>query len=273
MLISGSVVETKTGQVIGLTCVIHDITERKMMEERLLKAERLASIGQLAGQIGHDLRNPLAGIKNGVYLVKKKGNRINEQEREEILKVIEAAIEDSNRIVTTLIEYSSELTIEPHICTPKSLTSNALSKVRVPDYVHVQNNVLDDKELFLDAPKIEKVFASIIQNAIESIEESGTLKICGKLEEENLEVTFTDTGIGIPQEMLTLLFTPLVTNKAKGMGMSLAICKRVVEAHGGRIAVKSTLGKGTVLMVSLPVKSSKTEFAQAQLVTSTPSFV
>ena len=76
--------------------------------------------------------------------------------------------------------------------------------------------------------------------------------------------SFTDTGIGIPEEIQSRLFTPLVTTKAKGMGMSLAICKRVVEAHGGKIAIESKVGAGTTVKVSLPVVATRKEFADLQ---------
>lgn len=101
VLFSGSVVKSKTGRAIGLACIIHDITELKNIEERLVKAERLASIGELAGQIGHDLRNPLSGIKNSVYLLKKNSNRLTELDRNKILETMNIAVEDSDRIVTS----------------------------------------------------------------------------------------------------------------------------------------------------------------------------
>lgn len=81
VLFSGSVVKSKTGRDIGITCVIHDITGRKEIEQRLIKAERFASIGELAGQIGHDLRNPLAGIRSGAYFLRTKGTALEEIER------------------------------------------------------------------------------------------------------------------------------------------------------------------------------------------------
>ena len=87
-----------------------DISARKAMEETV-KAQRLASIGELAGQLGHDLRNPLAGLKNGVYLLKKKNSKLTDEQRQELLHAIEVAVEDSNRIVSSLIDYSTELSL------------------------------------------------------------------------------------------------------------------------------------------------------------------
>jgi PAS domain S-box-containing protein len=264
---SGSIVKSKLGHDIGIVCIIHDITDMKKMEEKLVKTEKLASIGELAGQIGHDLRNPLAGIKNGIYLLKKKDNQLAEAKKEEVFGWIEDAIEDSNRIITSLVDYSSELNLQPEQCTPKSLVLHALSKIQIPDRLNIINNATDEVKMFLDAQNMEKVFASIIKNAIDASPEKGSIKIQSMLKELNIEISFTDSGIGIPENILPKLFTPLVTTKAKGMGMSLAICKRIVEAHGGKIAVESAVGKGTTFTISLPIKLSKSEFTQIQMFT------
>ena len=264
ILFSGSVVQSKAGRPIGIVCVIRDISDRKKMEERLVKAERLASIGELSGQLAHDLRNPLAGIKNGVYLIRKKGNRITDEERNEILKILDVAIEDSDRIITSLVEYSSELHLQPEQCTPKSLIQKALQKIQVPQNITIKNNVNDDTKMFLDAQKIETVFANILENAIQATPEKGIIQIQNATNGSNIEIAVADTGAGIPDNVLPKLFSPLVTTKAKGMGMGLAICKRVVEAHGGKISVTSTVGQGSTFRVILPVKQSKTEFGHVQ---------
>jgi PAS domain S-box-containing protein len=263
VLFSGSVVKSKTGRAIGIACVIHDITEHKKMEERLVKTERLASIGELAGQIGHDLRNPLAGIKNGLYILKKKSDRLTESEKGKILEIMAVAVEDSNRIVTSLVDYSSELILQPEQCTPKSLVMHALSKVQVPDRINVINQINDDVTMFLDAPRIENVCVSLIKNAIEATPEKGSIQIQSAINNDYVELAFIDSGIGIPKDILPKLFSPLVTSKAKGMGMGLAICKRIVEAHRGKIAVESATEKGTTFTVTLPINLSKSDFSTA----------
>ena len=264
---SGSIVKSKLGHNIGLVCIIHDITDIKKIEEKLVKAEKLASIGELAGQIGHDLRNPLAAIKYGMYIIRKKGNQLEGAKREEIFGCIENSIEDSNRIITSLVDYSSELNLQPEQCTPKSLVLHALSNIQVPDRINIINNAMDEVKMFLDAQSMEKVFASIIKNAIEASPEKGSVTIQSTLQGMNMEISFTDFGIGIPESILPKLFAPLVTTKAKGMGMSLAICKRIVEAHGGKITVERAVGKGTTFIINLPIKLSKSDFTQVQMFT------
>jgi PAS domain S-box-containing protein len=261
ILFSGSVVKSKNRRNVGTVCIIHDITEHKNLEERLVKAERLASIGELARQVGHDLRNPLSGIKNSVYILKKKSERLTELERNKILQTMDLAIEDSDRIVTSLVDYSSELQLEPEQCTPKALVSQVLSRVQVPERITVTNNASDGSTVFLDVSKIENVCVSILKNAIEAMPEKGKIEIGSTITNGNLELSFIDSGSGIPEGILSKIFSPLVTTKAKGMGMSLAISKRIVEAHGGKISVESSAGKGTIFAVNLPIKS-RAEYIQ-----------
>jgi PAS domain S-box-containing protein len=254
VLFSGSVVRSKTRRDIGVTCVLHDITERKMMEEKLVKAERFASIGELAGQIGHDLRNPLTGIKSGVYFLKMKGDKLTEADSKKMLEIIDNAVEDSNRIISSLIDYASDLHLEVSMCTPKSLLSGALLKVQIPNRIEVLDHLLDEPEFFADAGKIKNVFARIIVNAVEAMPKKGILEIRSIPKGSNVEITFADSGVGISSDILAKIFSPLTTTKAKGMGLGLAICKRIVDAHGGKIAVESTVGKGTTFAITLPIK-------------------
>lgn len=255
VLFSGSTVRSKTRRYVGVVCVLNDITNRKMLEEKLVKAERFASIGELAGQIGHDLRNPLTGIKNSAYFLREKGDKLRETERKKILDIIDNAVEDSDRIITSLVDYASDLHLEFSVCTPKFLLSGALLKVQIPDRIEVLNRLLDEPEFFADVAKIEDAFAKIITNAVEAMPDKGFLEIRSIQWGSNVEITFADTGLGISKDLLPKIFSPLVTTKAKGMGLGLAICKRMVDAHGGKIAVRSTVGKGTMVTITLPIEA------------------
>jgi PAS domain S-box-containing protein len=254
VLFSGSIVRSKTGRDVGFACVFRDITERIEMETRLVKAERLASIGELAGQIGHDLRNPLTSIKSGIYYLQKKGDKLSEDEKKMTMETINNAIEDSNRIINSLVDYSSDLSLRPKMCRPKALLANVLTKVRVPERITIVDKTAEELELELAVPEMERVFACLLQNAVEAIPEKGIVEIYCSRKGEDVEVIFADSGMGIPVAAQAKIFSPLVTTKAKGMGMSLAICKRIIEAHGGKIAFRSEVGQGTTFTITLPVK-------------------
>ena len=108
--------------------------------------------------------------------------------------------------------------------------------------------------MMVDTEKMKRAFVNFIKNAIDAMPEGGTLEVRSRRKRGNVEFTFTDTGTGMSEEVKAKLFSPLFTTKAQGMGFGLAICKRVVEAHGGAITVKSALSKGTKFTVTLPIK-------------------
>lgn len=226
----------------------------KIAQAKLLKAERLAIIGELAGMIGHDLRNPLQGIAASTYYLKTKTNTATDDASRAILENIETCIERSNKIINDLIEYSQTMYLDLVETTPKSLIDNALAQIIVPDNITVVNQSNTYPALNVDSERIEKSFTSIIKNAVDAMPNGGVLTIRSRETKKQVAFHFEDTGTGISPESLSKLWTPLFTTKAKGMGFGLPVCKRIVEAHGGTIKAKSALGKGSVFTVTLPVK-------------------
>jgi len=129
-----------------------------------------------------------------------------------------------------------------------------LLKVSIPEGVTIKDYTLDEPELSVDALKMERIFANILRNSVEAIPKEGTIEIRSVQKGSNVEISFADSGVGIPAMVLAKIFSPLNTTKAKGMGLSLAIGKRIVEEHDGKIAVASTVGKGTVVTITLPLE-------------------
>jgi PAS domain S-box-containing protein len=226
----------------------------KDANERLVKAERLAAIGELAGMIGHDLRNPLAGIKNGIYFLKKKGTTISETQAKETLEIIDKAIDHSNKIINDLLDYAREMNLKLIKYAARPLVDEAVRMIQVPDRIQIENLVDEEACIWVDADKIIRVFVNLLQNAIDATPEKGRIEITSSQLSNFVEITFSDTGKGIPAEVLPKLFMPLFTTKAQGMGFGLAICKRIVEVHRGTIKVESVMDKGTKFIINLPVK-------------------
>ena len=238
-----------------LKCMVDLRTAQlKDANERLIKSERLAAIGELAGMIGHDLRNPLAGIKNGVYFLKKKGTAISETQAKETLEIIDKAIDHSNKIINDLLDYSREMNLKLIKYAARPLVDEAIRSIQVPDRIQIVNHVDEEAFIWVDADKIIRVFVNLLQNAIDATPENGKLEINSCQPSNFVEIAFSDTGKGIPAEVLPKLFTLLFTTKAQGMGFGLAICKRIVEVHGGTIKVESVKDKGTKFIINLPVK-------------------
>ena len=242
-----------------LKCMVDLRTAQlKDANERLMKSERLAAIGELSGMVGHDLRNPLAGIKNAVYYMKKKGTAISEAQFKEMLEIIDKAIDHSDKIINDLLEYSREMHLEVTESTLQTLLDGAMRMICVPDRIQIINHVHKETKINVDVNKIIRIFVNLIKNAIDAMPEKGTLEIRSCKTKDCVKIAFADTGTGISKETLSKIFMPLFTTKAQGMGFGLAICKRIIEAHGGTITVKTEVNKGTTFTVALPIKPKVT---------------
>ncbi len=250
--LSGSVVKSKSGQDIGIACIIHDLTVRKMMEEKLVKAERFAAIGELAGMIGHDLRNPLTSIQGAAYYLKRKHSGEMDASGKEMLDTIERSVRYSNKIINDLLDYSREVHLEISECTPKSLLHESLSLIEMPSHIQLFDFTQSEPALMVDVEKVKRVFVNLIKNGVDAMPKAGRLEVSSTQQEGYVDIAFIDNGVGIPEDVKTKLFSPLFTTKAQGMGFGLAICKRIVDSHGGKISLESGIGEGTKITVSLP---------------------
>jgi two-component system sensor histidine kinase AtoS len=245
------------GRILDVVGMCVDVTERKELEEKLAKAERLAAVGETAAMIGHDLRNPLQGITGALHLLKQEP--LTAEERNEMLQVIENSVNYSNTIVKELLDYSADIRLNLGEATPMSITRDALGSVKVPQNVKVQDLSKDQPRLRVDLDMMRRVLINLIENAIDAMTHGGTLTINSKQSNDGVEITLTDTGSGIPKKIMANLWKPFQTTKAKGMGLGLAVCKRIVDAHGGTISAKSKEGEGTTLTIRLPIKPERVE--------------
>jgi PAS domain S-box-containing protein len=278
-------VKDRNGTTVAVLELTVDITEKKLMQNqlfeysqkleklvdekteqlrqtqvKLVNSERLAAIGQLAGMVGHGIRNPLTGIKNAAYFLRKKQASFIGEGGDEMLTIIDKSVGRANKIVNDLLEYSRELHLDLDEYSPKSLIDYLLLAIKVPSNIKVSGFNQDVPSIWVDQDKIERVFINLVNNAFEAMPTGGTLEIKSCQMGEYVEFTFADTGDGMSEDVLSRIFTPLFTTKAQGMGFGLAICKRIVEAHGGKISVKSSPKKGTTFTVLLPIDQKQNVF-------------
>lgn len=274
----------KDGKVVGVQATARDISERKQMQQKLqeyseelealvekrtrqleeaqdqlVKSERLAAIGQVAAMVGHDLRNPLAGIKGAAYYLKTKPALRKDRKTMEMLELIEKDIEYSNKIITDLLEYSGDVHLELTETTPKLIIGETLSLLEVPNNIQVINLTESDPRIKADIEKLNRAFVNLIKNAIDAMPYGGKLAIKSTGTNDNVEFTFADTGMGMTKEQMGKIWAPFFTTKAKGMGLGLPICKRIIEAHKGYITVESMPGIGTTFTVTIPIEPKPTE--------------
>ena len=124
----------------------------------------------------------------------------------------------------------------------------------IPNEIKVLEGVEDSPMIWVDINKMQRVFTNLIKNSIDAMPNGGSLEISCKHNGQTIEFLIADTGIGMTENVVQKIFTPLFTTKAQGMGFGLSICKRIVEAHNGKIKVESALNKGTKFAIILPLK-------------------
>jgi len=257
---SSTLIEYK-GKSAILT-VARDITEKEQMQKQLENAQRLAVIGELAASVGHDLRNPLTGIKGAVYYLKMKLASKMDKKSKEMLDIIESDIRYSNKIINDLLDFSKDIRLVRAKTNIKSIVEENLAKMKIPKKVKIIDLTEKTPEIFVDVCQMNRVFENIIKNAVEAMPRGGKLEIKSEKVDHSLKITFRDTGQGISKENMGKLGSPLFTTKAKGVGMGLAICKRLAEAHGGSISVESKERVGTCVTVTVPINIEKKESEQ-----------
>jgi len=243
----------------NLEKTVDERTEQlKQTQAKLVKSERLAAIGELAGMVGHDLRNPLAGMRSALYYLNKHcGTKLTVTELK-MLQIIDDCVYHSDKIVNDLLDYSREIKLEAKKTTVRELVRSSLKSLDIPITVQVADTT-ESESLTVDVAKMNRVFINLFKNGFEAMPDGGRLQITSRTLADEIEIKVTDTGGGMSTETLDKIWTPLFTTKAKGMGFGLAVCKRLVEAHGGRINVKSEIGKGTTFTIIIPKQLVNTD--------------
>lgn len=235
----------------------HEINERKQMQERLLRQERLAVLGELAGGVGHELRNPMGVISNAVYYLKTILSEADETTRE-YLEIISSEIRRSEKIVSDLLNLSRTRPAEKEEIKLPRLVARVLEKQQPPPWVDVTVEMADDLPLVLaDPQQIGQVLTNLLSNAGAAMPKGGSLDIRAKSENDSVYLSVSDTGCGIADEVADKIFEPLFTTKARGIGLGLTVSKNLVEVNGGSIEVKSKEGRGSTFTITLPIREAQ----------------
>ena len=223
-------------------------------QEELVRQEKLAVLGQLAGGVGHELRNPLGAIKNAAYFLRIALEK-PEPEVKETMEILEKEVETSERIITSLLDFARPKPLTQRKVDVNDVVQETLSRAGVPGNVEVVGQLDEALPMILaDPDQLGLAVGNIIRNAIQAMPEGGRLVVKFEASSpEEVSVSFADTGAGIPKEDQGRLFEPLFTTKAKGIGLGLAITRTLVEKHAGTIEVRSEVGKGSTFTVRLPM--------------------
>ena len=269
------------GNIIGIQGIIRDITDRKkteaelaqhrhrleelveertselkMAQQKLLWQERLATLGQIAGSISHELRNPMASMNNATYLIRLILED-PDPDVEKSLAIIEKEIQDSTKIIEMLLDFSRPPQDIKGVADVNESLASTLLGLDIPEAVDVSSELDDDlPEIRGDSFHLKHAFHNIILNGIQAMSEGGILTIhTSTSEEDDVEVTITDTGVGMSEAVIRDLYEPLFSTKAKGIGLGLPLAKNLIELMKGTIAVESKEGEGSTFTITFPTSN------------------
>jgi PAS domain S-box-containing protein len=282
-----SVITDRDGEVNGLSCIFKDISRRKELEHDLARVDKLASLGELAAGMAHEIKNPLAGIASALQVLAR--NFKEESPHQFIFNEVQDQVRRLDSFITDLLQFArpgkthfSELDLSEIIDKALFLVSTQLDEKHIKVQCKLEKNHPVAQG---DQSQLQQVFLNIILNAIDALEDGGTLLISSRWEQtvgfssqpcvnpscqENrgrLLIAFKDSGVGIDPESLETIFNPFHTSKHNGTGLGLSISQRVMEQHGGKIVVESELGDGSTFTVLLPVciaSEAEQKIAQAR---------
>ena len=229
--------------------------ELEKAQKSLLKSQRLAAIGEATAIVGHDLRNPLQSIVNTLYLAQKKLELSSNKDLGELLETMGERVEYMSKVVYHLQEYARPVNPKLVETDLHQLLKETLSALRVSENVEVSIEIdgdMDSPRLMVDPRLMKRVFISLAMNALQAMPQGGQLRIKASTKPMTTLISFQDNGVGMSEENLEKIFRPLFTTKARRQGLGLDVCKRLVEAHQGKITVESELGRGSTFTVEIP---------------------
>ncbi|MBE7549530.1 MAG: PAS domain-containing protein [Anaerolineales bacterium] len=275
----GKVVRNEKGQPVRMVGTVQDITEQKQAEEalkeyserleemvaerttalrsaqeQLLRQEKLAVLGQLAGGVAHELRNPLGVIANAVYFL-----NIVLAEADpvviEYLDIIGSRVHEAETIVADLLNLSRVRPANREPVSLLELITEVLANHPPVEGIKVAVNLPPNlPPAFVDRQQIQQVLTNLVTNAYQAMPDGGELGFSAEVDQRQIRLLVSDTGCGMPPQVMTRIFEPLYTTKARGIGLGLPVSKNLVEINGGQIEVTSQENQGSTFTITLPIK-------------------
>jgi len=261
VMVSVSPLHGVDGEILGVLGIARDMTDTKKLEQQIRNSEKLASVGKLAAGVAHEINNPLAGILNCLYNLRK--GTLSPARQEEYWVSMEDGVRRVQKIVRQLLDFSQQhepefsptdinqvvdrvLVLTNHLFAPSLIRLERLLGHALPS-------------LMVDRHMMEQVLMNLILNAVQAMKNGGVLTIKTAVVEGVCRIEVSDTGSGIPPAVLPRIFDPFFTTKSEGegTGLGLSVSLGIVERHGGKILVESEVGKGTTFILCLPLSRER----------------
>ena len=216
------------------------------------RRERLAQLGEMGAMLAHEIRNPLAGIKGYAQVIEKKPQEARNAGFAQ--GIVRETLRLEN-LVSDLLAYAGSDTSSKTSINLQDLIAWAVALIRqeaAEQHVTVMHECREGVQVFGNRDKLGQVLLNLMKNALQSMPDGGSLGIIAAISGKNIKITVSDSGQGITSEDMNRIFEPFFTTKARGTGLGLALCKKIVEEHNGKIQVESTPEKGTTVSITLP---------------------
>jgi signal transduction histidine kinase len=246
--------------IVGMAAIFYT-QHRHLRETRLLQAEverreRLATLGEMAAAVAHEVRNPLNAVSMGLQRLRAEFHTGEDEEYRRLLDLIRGEVHRLNGIVEEFLSLARPLALNLGAVRVQDLFDEVIALVEAQAGaagIRIERRIPGDlATVRADRDRLKQVLLNLALNALQAMPGGGTLGLAASASRHALAITVSDTGGGIPPDLLPRIFEPYVTSKPRGLGLGLTIARRIVEAHGGRIAAESDPGQGSRFRIILP---------------------
>jgi signal transduction histidine kinase len=239
------------GKILDLELAIMLHTYREDLLAQQARVERLSTFGQLVGSIGHELRNPLGVIETSLFIL--RGRQGGDERSRKHLDRIGEQLQVANGIISNLLDLIRDRPLAREPVRVAGIVNAAAEAVRRPEEVLLGLEGLEAlPDLAGDPGQLRQVFVNLIENAVHAASPRGAVRVRGRSDGGQVEVSVEDTGPGVDPSVRPRLFEPLITTKEKGIGLGLTLVKRIVERHGGSVVYEPRAEGGARFTVRLP---------------------
>jgi len=278
LTVSTSLLKNRSGEVVGAVELFQDVSKLKRMEEQMSQMKVLASLGEMAASIAHEVRNPLSGVGGFASLLAR--DLENDPEKKRMADKIVEGVAIINQTIQTLLDFARREKLEKTSLDLDQYLNDMLDEfTEMNGFKDAENKIVRELHtnerisVDLDRQLFRQVIFNFVKNALEAGDENCRVEVATKSlplpvaqkefgdsmqlagTETLVEIIIQDNGPGIDEEDLNKLFSPFYSNKENGIGLGLSIAWKIIKAHGGDVAVKSKLGKGTKFSIVLPART------------------